>query len=237
MHPAKGTVAILSISRNKARSARILGVAAASAALALGAASNAFACSISEFSAEASCDSGKGSIVVTDKDFSRTSTTITLFQGDKQVGQKENVKGSQEGVTVSFPVDWQPNTTYRVHVVKTHGGSVVGDKNVTTPGTACTAPEKPTPSASESTSESTPTPSASESTSDTPTPSASQSSTAAAAAPASNAPSPAVGDANLAETGANSNTGLIAGIAAALVVVGGGSVFFGLRRRGAKSAS
>jgi LPXTG-motif cell wall-anchored protein len=53
----------------------------------------------------------------------------------------------------------------------------------------------------------------------------------------SNAPSPAAGKSNLAETGASSNTGLIAGIAAALVVVGGGAVFLGMRRRGAKSDS
>jgi LPXTG-motif cell wall-anchored protein len=52
----------------------------------------------------------------------------------------------------------------------------------------------------------------------------------------SNAPSPAAGESNLAETGANSNTGMIVGIAAALVVVGGGAVFFGLRRRGANSS-
>jgi LPXTG-motif cell wall-anchored protein len=51
---------------------------------------------------------------------------------------------------------------------------------------------------------------------------------------AGSAPSPA-GEAGLAETGAGSNTGLIAGIAAALVVVGGGAVFLGMRRRGAKS--
>jgi LPXTG-motif cell wall-anchored protein len=49
-------------------------------------------------------------------------------------------------------------------------------------------------------------------------------------------PAPA-GDSNLAETGADSNTGIIAGIAAALVVVGGGAVFFGMRRRGANSDS
>ncbi|MFF4691052.1 LAETG motif-containing sortase-dependent surface protein [Streptomyces sp. NPDC001307] len=53
----------------------------------------------------------------------------------------------------------------------------------------------------------------------------------------SNAPSPAAGDSNLAETGANSNTGLIAGIAGALVVVGGGAVYFGMRRRGARGNS
>ncbi|RSM92443.1 hypothetical protein DMH25_37080, partial [Streptomyces sp. WAC 01325] len=40
---------------------------------------------------------------------------------------------------------------------------------------------------------------------------------------------------NLAETGANSNTGMIAGIAVGLVALGGGAVFFGLRRRGASN--
>ncbi|MCF1595082.1 LAETG motif-containing sortase-dependent surface protein, partial [Streptomyces muensis] len=63
----------------------------------------------------------------------------------------------------------------------------------------------------------------------------SQSESTAPADTASSAPSPANDDSNLAETGANSNTGLIAGIAVALVAVGGGAVFFGLRRRGASS--
>ena len=59
--------------------------------------------------------------------------------------------------------------------------------------------------------------------------------TTAPATVESNAPSAAVGDSNLAETGANSNTGLIAGVAGALVAIGGGAVFFGMRRRGANS--
>jgi LPXTG-motif cell wall-anchored protein len=46
------------------------------------------------------------------------------------------------------------------------------------------------------------------------------------------APVSAVGESNLAETGANSRTGLIVAIAAVLVVVGGGAVFFGMRRKG-----
>ncbi|MEY7980342.1 LAETG motif-containing sortase-dependent surface protein, partial [Streptomyces pilosus] len=36
-------------------------------------------------------------------------------------------------------------------------------------------------------------------------------------------------------TGANSHTGLIVGAAAALVAVGGGAVFYGMRRRGTNS--
>ncbi|HEY8979294.1 MAG TPA: LAETG motif-containing sortase-dependent surface protein, partial [Streptomyces sp.] len=53
--------------------------------------------------------------------------------------------------------------------------------------------------------------------------------------PVGNNPTPAVGESHLAETGANSNTGLIAGIAAAFVVIGGGAVFFGMRRKGSSN--
>lgn len=220
------------------RSVQILGVAAASSALALSAAGSALACNISEFSAEAKCDGGKGSIVVTDKDGSGTPATITVFLKsaagvETPVGQPQEVKGSREGTTVAFTEDWKPQTEYRIHVTagKNKDRPIV-DKdispNLTTPAEGCSKP-KPTPSASESA-----TPPAKETA--TPTPSASESSSAPASTP-SNAPSPAVGDSNLAETGANSNTGLIAGVAGALVVVGGGAVFFGMRRRGASSKS
>lgn len=218
---------------------RVLGVAASAAALALGAAGNALACNISEFSAEATCAGGKGVIVVTDKDASGTPAVVTVFLENngadaRKVGTQE-VKGSAQGATVTFAEDWQPNAVYRIHVKA--GGKLVDEDikpNLTTPSTACTPA---TPSAPATPSKpATPTPSApatpSKPATTAPTPSASQSSTAPAGT-VSNAPSPAVGDSNLAETGAGSNTGLIAGIAAALVVVGGGAVFFGLRRRGA----
>lgn len=235
-------MAIFSISRRTARSVRILGVAAGSAALALSAAGSALACDISEFSAEATCNGSQGVITVTDKDPSGTPATITVFLENngadaRQVGKPTEVKGTSEGVTITFEEDWQPNAVYRVHV---KAGSIV-DKditpNLTTPSKACksedTPPPTPTPSATPSPSESASTPAGS----DTPAPSASGSSSTAPADTVSNAPSPAVGDSNLAETGANSNTGLIAGIAAALVVVGGGAVFLGMRRRGTNSGS
>ncbi|WP_306190361.1 LAETG motif-containing sortase-dependent surface protein [Streptomyces sp. MK5] len=232
----------MSLSRRTARSVRVLGVAASAAALALGAAGNALACNISEFSAEATCAGGKGVIVVTDKDASGTPAVVSVFLENngadaRKVGTQE-VKGSAEGIPVTFAEDWQPDAVYRIHVKA--GGKLVDEDispNLTTPSTACTpatpsapaTPSKPAP----------PTPSASASSATpskpgtaTPAPSESQSSTAPAGT-VSNAPSPAVGDSNLAETGASSNTGLIAGIAAALVVVGGGAVFLGLRRRGA----
>ncbi|MET8449211.1 LAETG motif-containing sortase-dependent surface protein [Streptomyces sp. NPDC005209] len=226
--------------RNARRSVRILGVASASVALVLGVTNTALACNIREFSAEATCDGSKGAIVVTDKDPSGTPATITVFLENngadaKQVGEPQEIKGSKKGTTVSFSEDWKPNATYRVHVKA--GNQVDKDitPNVTTPSTACKTEDTPTP-----TPPATPSPSKPESTppaSETPTPSGSESTSTAPAETSSNAPSPAAGDSNLAETGANSNTGLIAGVAGALVVVGGGAVFFGMRRRGSKSGS
>ncbi|MFF4504076.1 LAETG motif-containing sortase-dependent surface protein [Streptomyces sp. NPDC001401] len=227
----------MSITRRTARrSVQILGVAAASSALALSAAGSALACNISEFSAEAKCDGSKGVITVTDQDASGTPATITVFLENngadaKQVGEQD-VTGSREGVTVTFNEDWSANAEYRVHVTagKDKDHPIV-DKditpNLTTPSEGCSKGES-TPPATPSPSESASTPAE-----ESPTPSASESSSAPAGS-SSNAPSPAAGD-NLAETGANSNTGLIAGIAGALVVVGGGAVFFGMRRRGANS--
>ncbi|MFI1539161.1 LAETG motif-containing sortase-dependent surface protein [Streptomyces anandii] len=228
----------MSISRRTARTVRILGVASASAALALSAAGTALACDISEFSAEAKCDGGKGVIVVTDKDPSRTPAVVTVFLENngadaRKVGQ-QNVKGSATGTTATFAEDWQPNAVYRIHVKA--GGKLVDEDirpNLSAPATACKAESPSTPATPSKPAS--PAPSKTPSQTAAPTPSASESSSAPAGT-ASNAPSPAVGESNLAETGASSNTGLIAGIAAALVVVGGGAVFFGLRRRGANSS-
>ncbi|MGW3284554.1 LAETG motif-containing sortase-dependent surface protein [Streptomyces sp. NPDC001002] len=231
----------MSISRRTARrSARVLGVAAATTALALGVAGNALACNISEFSAEAKCDGNKGVITVTDKDASGTPATITVFLkspagSETPVGQPQEVKGSAQGTTVTFDEDWKPNAQYRVHV-KVDSGRTQIDEDVkgsplTTPSAGCSKDETTPPATTPPPSEET-TPPAEESESPTPSPSES---TTTPADTSSNAPSPAVGDSNLAETGANSNTPMIAGVAGALVVVGGGAVFFGMRRRGANS--
>ncbi|AXL91224.1 hypothetical protein C4J65_25150 [Streptomyces sp. CB09001] len=234
-------MAVLSIISRTAsrRSVRALGVVAASAALALSASGSALACNINEFTAEAQCDGDNGVITVTDVDPAGIPATVTVYlkDGDKQVGQ-QTVKGSKEGTTVSFPVDWQPDTTYRIHVKADRYVDEDIKPDVTTPSTPCKTEDTPTPTPSESSStpsDETESPAPEPSTS-APAPSQSES-TAPAAVPNDNAPSPAAGDSNLAETGANSNTGMIAGIAAALVVVGGGAVFFGLRRRGANSNS
>lgn len=214
---------------------RALGVASASAAVVLGVSSTAFACSIQDFKAEAKCNGDKGVIVVTDIDASGTPATITVFREnnggvEKQIGEQQ-IKGSAEGTEITFPEKWKALTTYRIHV---KAGGVDQDitPNLGTPALGCKSDSStPTPPAS-----STPKPSPSASApaqSPTPTPSDS----APASAAPSNAPSPAAGSSNLAETGANSNTGLIAGVAGALVVVGGGAVWFGMRRRGARGNS
>jgi LPXTG-motif cell wall-anchored protein len=229
----------VSITRRSARrTVRVLGVASATVALALGVTNTALACNIREFSAEASCVGEKGQIVVTDKDASGQAAVITVFLENNgadahQVGEAQEIKGSRQGTTVTFTEDWKPNAEYRIHV---KAGNLVDEDikpNLTTPSEACKKDETPAPS--ETPSESA-TPPAEESESPSPSETPSESTTAPAGT-ASNAPSPAVGDSNLAETGANSNTGLIAGVAAALVVIGGGAVFFGMRRRGANSGS
>ncbi|CAL9542417.1 hypothetical protein SUDANB58_04278 [Streptomyces sp. enrichment culture] len=226
------------------RPARSLGVAAASAALAVGAAGTALACDISEFSAAAKCDGGKGVITVTDVDPSGVPATVTVFLHNdgtdvKKVGEQV-VKGSREGTTITFTEDWKPNAEYRVHVKAAGYVDEDIEPNLVTPATACATEEPPAPTP-------TPTPTPSQ-TSSAPAPPASPrppvSSAPASSAPASpstapagavsNAPSPA-GESRLAETGAGSDTGLIAGIAASLVVIGGAAVFLGLRRRGAKN--
>ncbi|WP_406101521.1 LAETG motif-containing sortase-dependent surface protein [Streptomyces canus] len=229
-------MAFTPISRRTARVSRFLGVAAASTAIVLGASGNALACNINEFSAEAKCDGTQGVITVTDVDKSGVEATVSVYLQSngadaKKVGE-QTVKGSKEGTTITFEEDWAPNAEYRIHVEALpyiKGKDIT--PNLTTPATACKTEDTPTPTPTPTPSESASTPAEE---SPTPTPSASEGTTAPATVE-SNAPSPAAGDSNLAETGANSNTGLIAGIAIALVAIGGGAVFFGLRRRGAST--
>ncbi|MCS0604246.1 LPXTG cell wall anchor domain-containing protein [Streptomyces sp. LP11] len=224
--------------RSARRSVRIVGVASASAAIVLGLSGSALACDIRDFKAEAECDGDKGVIVVTDTDASGTPATVTVFLADKsgvetKVGER-TVKGSKEGASVTVPEDWKPNATYRVHI--TAERKIVDEDiapDLVTPSVACTTEESKSPTPTGSTAPK-PTPAKStpaEPATPAPSDSASQ---VAPATPSDNAPSPAAGDSNLAQTGASSNTGLTAGLAAALVVVGGGAVFFGMRRRGTR---
>ncbi|MCX4917339.1 MULTISPECIES: LAETG motif-containing sortase-dependent surface protein [unclassified Streptomyces] len=227
----------MSISRRTARTVRILGVASASAALALGVAGNALACNIRDFSAVASCDNGKGSITVTDTDASGKEATVTVFLESngadaKQIGS-EKVKGTRDGATVTFSENWGPKAQYRIHVDVPGLVNEDVSPTLTTSAEGC-ASESPSPSGTPTPSD---TPKPSEKPSDSATPSAEESSSTAPAAAGDNSPSAAAGESNLAETGASSSTPMIAGIAGALVVVGGGAVFFGMRRRGASKAN
>ncbi|MFD6038571.1 LAETG motif-containing sortase-dependent surface protein [Streptomyces griseoincarnatus] len=220
------------------RSVRALGVVSASAALALGAAGNAAACNINEFSAEAKCDGDKGVITVTDVDPAGVPATVTVFLQNngadiEKVGEQV-VRGSKEGTTITFEEDWKPNAEYRIHVTAKPYVDEDIKPNLVTPSTPCKEDEEESPSPEPTPSEETSAP-VEESEEPSPAPSESESESAAPPANTSdNAPSPA-GESNLAETGANSNTGVIAGVAAALVAIGGGAVFFGMRRRGANS--
>ncbi|CAM5429085.1 alpha-ketoglutarate decarboxylase [Streptomyces pseudogriseolus] len=230
-------MAVLSVSRRSVtRSVRALGVVSAAAALALGAAGNAAACNINEFSAEAKCEGDKGVITVTDVDPAGVPATVTVFLQNngadiEKIGEQV-VKGSKEGTTITFEEDWKPNAEYRIHVSAKPYVDEDIKPNLTTPSTPCKEDEE-TPSPEPTPSEETSAP-AEESEEPSPAPSESTSESAPPADTSDNAPSPA-GESNLAETGANSNTGMIAGVAAALVVLGGGAVFFGMRRRGANS--
>ncbi|MEU0652878.1 LAETG motif-containing sortase-dependent surface protein [Streptomyces albogriseolus] len=232
-------MAVLSVSRRTVtRSVRALGVVSATAALALGAAGNAAACNINEFSAEAKCDGDKGVITVTDVDPAGVPATVTVFLQNngadiEKIGEQV-VRGSKEGTTITFEEDWKPNAEYRIHVKATPYVDEDIKPNLITPSTPCKEDEEESPSPEPTPSEETSAP-AEENEEPTPAPSESESESAAPPADTSdNAPSPA-GESNLAETGANSSTGLIAGVAAALVALGGGAVFFGMRRRGANS--
>jgi LPXTG-motif cell wall-anchored protein len=247
----------VSINRRTAIAVRSIGVASAAAALALGVAGNAFACSITEFTPSAGCEDNHGVISVLDKDGSGTAVDITVLQGQTPVGTPLlGVKGSKRGVTFTIPVDWTPNTEYTVHVVKSGSHQEVGTKKVTTPGEACTPPEQGgttgttgettnggttgTTTNGGTTGETTTGGTTGETTTGGTTGETTTGGTTggdkttAPAAPVddTNAPKPAAGgQSNLAETGGGSNTGMIAGIAAALVVAGGGTVFFMRRRK------
>ena len=233
-------MAVLSIISRTAsrRSVRALGVVSASAALAVGAAGNALACNIGEFSAAAKCEGDKGVITVTDVDPAGVPAVVTVYLqnngADAEKIGEQTVKGSREGNTITFAADWKPNAEYRIHVKADPYVDEDIKPNLVDPVTPPARPRtlEPDPVGGSSTPSDGRSPGQP---SRPPRPPRRRSQSTAPAAAPSNAPSPAAGDSNLAETGAELQHRLIAGIAAALVAVGGGAVFFGLRRRGANS--
>ncbi|UUU25215.1 LAETG motif-containing sortase-dependent surface protein [Streptomyces sp. DSM 40750] len=226
----------MSISPRIARTVRCLGVASASAALVLGVTGNALACDIKDFSAVAECDGDKGVIRVTDVDPLGVKAEVTVYLENngadlRKVGTRVIENSTAEGVTVTFEEDWKANAEYRIHV--TAEKYVDEDlpilvapaercKKADTPPAASKSPEEP---AEDEPSEVTKTPSTSESKNSAPVTTGDED---------NNIPSPE-GDSNLAETGSDSNTGTVAGIAAALVALGAGAVYYSMRRRGAST--
>ncbi|WP_327724963.1 hypothetical protein OG920_32320 [Streptomyces europaeiscabiei] len=234
----------MSIFPRTARTSRYVGVAFASAALVFGAAGNAMACSIKDFSAVAECDGDKGVIRVTDVDALGIEAEITVYLENngadlRQVGSKTVLNSTADGVTVTFEEEWEPNAEYRVHVTAENyvdedikpnlvAPAKACDAKADTPSAASKSPAKPADDEGKGKGEGEPS-----ETRTSPTPSASEGTTPVGSN-GNNAPSPE-GDSNLAETGADSHTGPIAGAAVAMVALGAGAVYYSMRRRGAST--
>ncbi|MFM9594401.1 LAETG motif-containing sortase-dependent surface protein [Streptomyces scabiei] len=255
----------MSISLRTARTSRYVGVAFASAALVFGAAGNAMACSIKDFSAVAECDGDKGVIRVTDVDPLGVDAEVTVYLENngadlRQVGSRTIEDSTADGVTVTFEEDWEPKAEYRIHITAENYVDADLKPNLIAPAKACGAGADTPPADSKGQGK----PSEDKGgnkgkgngngngkngdeeepseTRTSPTPSASEGITPAGSND-NNAPSPegdsslteTGGGSNLAETGADSNTGPIAGAAAALVALGAGAVYYSMRRRGAST--
>ncbi|MBD9704023.1 LAETG motif-containing sortase-dependent surface protein [Streptomyces caniscabiei] len=246
----------MSISPRSARTSRSIGVALASAALVLGVAGNAMACSIKDFSAVAECDGGNGVIRVTDVDPLGVKAEITVYLENngadlRMVGSRTIEDSTAKGVTVTFDEDWEPNAEYRIHV---EAEDYVNEDLpiLVAPADPCTVDAITPPAASKAPGKSADKGKEKDKEKETgngngngqdddepsrtktsPTPSASEG-TVPAGSKDDNAPSPE-GDSGLAETGGDSNTGTIAGAAAALVALGAGAVYYSIRRRGAST--
>ncbi|MFE2427913.1 LAETG motif-containing sortase-dependent surface protein [Streptomyces sp. NPDC059373] len=213
----------------------MVAAAATGAGVVLLATGTAFACNINDFTADATarCDTSTGAakaaITVTDKDASGTPADITVrlrFADNAPgpvAGTAHIAHPTAEGVSTTILVDWMQGYSWYVSVT---ASGYIDDQQLsvlpTSADTPCEVPGQSTPSGTPTDSAS-PTPSG--------TPRATPSTPAAAAASPSSSVSPAGGTTTaLAETGGGSNTGLIAGSAAALIAVGAGALF-ALRRR------
>ncbi|SFN16241.1 hypothetical protein SAMN04487980_1012163 [Streptomyces sp. cf124] len=223
----------------------------------LGVAGNAMACSIKDFSAVAECDGGNGVIRVTDVDPLGVKAEITVYLENngadlRMVGSRTIEDSTAKGVTVTFDEDWEPNAEYRIHV---EAEDYVNEDLpiLVAPADACTVDAITPPAASKAPGKSADKGKEKDKekeketgngngkgqddepsrTKTSPAPSASEG-TVPAGSKDDNAPSPE-GDSGLAETGGDSNTGTIAGAAAALVALGAGAVYYSIRRRGAST--
>ncbi len=226
-----------------------------------GAAGNAMACSIKDFSAVAACDGDKGVIRVTDVDPLGVEAEVTVYLENngadlRQVGSRTITDSTADGVTITFEEDWEPKAEYRVHITAENYVDDDIKPNLIAPSKACgtkadtppaasKGPEKPSDGKGQGNGKGKGNGKGEDEPSETrtsPTPSASEGTTPVGSND-NNAPSPegdsslteTGGDSNLAETGSDANTGPIAGAAAALVALGAGAVYYSMRRRGAST--
>lgn len=199
----------------------VTAAAVAGTAAVLLASGSAYACSIGDFTAKATCDTSTGeakaAITVTDTDPSGTPADITVrirmasgFDGETVgTGHIDHFTGGEATTTILVP--WEQGYQWNISVT---AGDLSDERLTDLP----ISPDSPCVPDSSSTSGT--------ATTTSPAPSASPTTQPAVAPASSTSPS----STRLAETGGGSNTGLIAGSAAALVVVGGGALF-ALRRR------
>jgi len=222
------------ISRRSAAvtSVRTLGVVSAAAAIALGTAGTAFACHAGDFTPTVACDaaSGQAQITVTDSDNQAATIQVYLVVGgqSQQVGSTEQIPASQNNQPRSTVVDVPWQTTQPWTVQATVSGFKPFEITLAAPSGSCGTPSgSPSSSPSKSTK---PTPPASTPTSPSSSASASAPASASASASAVSSASASPTGGTLATTGGGSDSGLLAGLGAALVAVGGGAVF-AMRRR------
>jgi hypothetical protein len=234
----------VSISRRTSTMVRTLGVASAAAALTLGVAGSAFACVPSDFSASAACNAtdGTATVTVTDTDGSAGLLRLTDNAVTPATVTVEDIPGPPNATPqlVTFTgVPWKDLDSVVVEVKVTNADAIPNWTKIGSGDSAgkvdhsgdCSKPtQSPTPSPSQTTDSPKPTPTDTATTAAPTTAAPTDTSTVDATATAS--PTGAV----LATTGGGSDSGMIAGIAGAFVVVGAGAVFF-LRRRSAGSHS
>ncbi|WP_329177572.1 LAETG motif-containing sortase-dependent surface protein [Streptomyces sp. NBC_01477] len=203
----------------------VTAAAVAGAAAVLLASGSAYACTIGDFTAAASCDTGTGTakaaITVTDTDSSGTPADITVrirmasgFDGEVVgTGHIDHFTTGEAVTTILVP--WLQGYQWNVSVTAGDLADVRLTDLPISPDTAC-VPDAAQPSG-------TPTPAGP--TSPGAVAPVSSTSAAPAASGASNVPGT-----ELAESGGGSSSGLLAGSAAAVIAAGAG-VLFALRRR------
>ncbi|AYG78633.1 hypothetical protein DWB77_00741 [Streptomyces hundungensis] len=213
--------------------------AATATAAVLLASGSAYACSIGDFTAKATCDTSTGkaraAITITNKDPSGTPADITVRirmavgTDGETVGTGHIEHPTAAGVSTTILVPWMQGYQWNVYVT---AGSLKEERLTNLP----VSPDSPCVASSASShpsgtpSHPAPGHSASPSAAATPASSAAASGTSTSPLPSASASSPA--GTGLAETGGGSHTALIGG-AAAVVIVGGAGVLFAARRRGA----